>query len=119
MPAAAWNVLHFLEILKNMVHAVAAKGVKGNSARGDRCRHCANATIGITSTLNSHTGYRATTEIRKKNVKTGRPLADIAPERNLFDEGMVRNILDSTRMTAPMVQIKQALPRARRESGRG
>src|ERR1017187_369623 len=109
MPAMVWNVLHSAEILKNTIRVLATKCVDGITANPERCRYYANATISIAAALNPYIGYAAAAEIAKESVKTGRPVAEIALERNLLDEGMMREILDPMRMTTPAAPIKQAL----------
>ena len=116
MPAMAWNVLHSAEILKNTMRALAKKCVDGISAKEDRCRYYANATISIAAALNPYIGYAAAAEIAKESVKTGRPVAEIALERNLLDERTMREILDPMRMTTPAAPIKQASRKAKRKT---
>jgi aspartate ammonia-lyase len=115
MPAMAWNILHAAEILKNTMHVLATKCVDGILAKEERCRYYANATISIAAALNPYIGYAAAAEIAKESVKTGRPVAEIALERNLLDAGMMREILDPMRMTTPTAPIKKALRKAKRK----
>ena len=115
MPAMAWNVLHSAEILKNTLRVLGTKCVDRISAKEDRCRYYANATISIAAALNPYIGYAAAAQIAKESVKTGRPVAEIALERNLLDEGILREILDPMRMTTPTTPKKQAL---RKEKGK-
>ena len=116
MPAMAWNILHSAEILKNTMHVLATKCVDGILAKEDRCRYYANVTISIAAALNPYIGYAAAAEIAKESVKTGRPVAEIALERNLLDAGTMREILDQMRMTTPATPIKQALQKAKRKT---
>jgi aspartate ammonia-lyase len=118
MPAMAWNVLHCAEILKNTMRALATKCVDGISAKEDRCRYYANATISIAAALNPYIGYAAAAEIAKESVKTGRSVTEIARERNLLNEGMMRKILDPMRMTTPTAPIKQALRNTKKKTGK-
>jgi aspartate ammonia-lyase len=118
MPAMAWNVLHSAEILKNTIRALATKCVDGISAKEERCRYYANATISIAAALNPYIGYAAAAEIAMESVKTGRPVAEIARERKLLDEGTLRKILDPMRMTSPAAPIKQALRKVKRKTGK-
>ena len=116
MPAMAWNVLHSAEILKNTMRALAMKCVEGISANEERCRYYANATISLAAALNPYIGYAAAAEIAKESVKTGRPVAEIALERNLLDEGTMRKILDPMRMTTPTGPIRQALRKTKKKT---
>lgn len=108
MPTMAWNVLHAAEILKNTMKVLAEKCVDGIKANEERCRYYANATISIAAALNPYIGYAAAAEIAKESVKTGRPVTQIALERKLLDEKLLKEILDPYRMTEPAAPIKAA-----------
>jgi aspartate ammonia-lyase len=108
MPAMAWNVLHSAEILKNTMRVFAEKCVNGIRANEERCRYYANATLSIAAALNPYIGYAAAAEIAKESVRTGRTVTDIALERGLLDESLLRQILDPYRMTEPAAPIKAA-----------
>ena len=108
MPAMAWNVLHAAEILKNTMRVLAEKCVDGITANEARCRFYANATISIAAALNPYIGYAAAGEIAKESVKSGRTVTEIALERKLLDEKLMREILDPYRMTEPAPPIEEA-----------
>jgi aspartate ammonia-lyase len=118
MPAMAWNVLHSAEILKNTMRVLATKCVDGISAKEERCRYFATAAISIAAALNPYIGYGAAAEIAKESVKTGRPVAEIALEKNLLDEETMRKILNPMRMTTPAGPIKQATRKTKRKTGK-
>jgi aspartate ammonia-lyase len=115
MPAMAWNVLHSAEILKNTMRVLAKKCIDGISAKDERCRYYANVTISIAAALNPYIGYAAAAEIAKESVKTGRPVAEIALERNLLDERTLRTILDPMRMTTAAAPIRQVLRKTKKK----
>lgn len=108
MPTMALNVLHSAEILKNTMRVLAEKCVDGIKANEERCRYYAQATISIAAALNPYIGYAAAAEIAKESVKTGRPVTEIALERKLLDEKLLKEILDPYRMTEPAAPIKAA-----------
>jgi aspartate ammonia-lyase len=114
MPAMAWNVLHAGEILKNTMRVLAEKCVDGITANEARCKFYANATISIAAALNPYIGYAAAAEIAKESVKTGRPVTEIALERKLLDEKLMREILDPYRMTEPVPPIEEARKKAKK-----
>ncbi|HSZ19075.1 MAG TPA: aspartate ammonia-lyase [Candidatus Acidoferrum sp.] len=114
MPAMAWNVLHSAEILKNTMRVLATKCVDGISANEARCRYYASVTISIAAALNPYVGYAAAAEIAKESVKSGRPVAEIALERNLLDAGTLREILNPVRMTTPMAPHRQVIRKTKR-----
>ena len=114
MPTMAWNVLHAAEILKNTMRVLAEKCVDGITANEVRCRYYANATIAIAAALNPYIGYAAAAEIAKESVKTGRTVTEIALERKLLDEKLLREILDPYRMTEPAPPIEEARKRVKK-----
>ncbi len=114
MPAMAWNVLHSAEIMKNTMRLLAEKCVDGITVNEARCRYYANATISIAAALNPYIGYAAAAEIAKESVKTGRTVTEIALERKLLDEKLLREILDPHRMTEPAPPIEEARKKAKK-----
>jgi aspartate ammonia-lyase len=114
MPAMAWNVLHSAEILKNTMRALAEKCVDGITANVERCRFYASATVSIAAALNPYIGYAAAAEIAKESVKTGRTVTELAQERGLLDETLLRKLLDPRRSTEPSSQLSVAGKKGRR-----
>ncbi len=112
MPAMAWNVLHSAEILKNTMRVLAEKCVDGITANEERCKFYANATLSVAAALNPYIGYAAAAEIAKESVKTGRTVTEIALERKLLDEKLLREILDPIRMTEPAPPLEGAQKKA-------
>jgi aspartate ammonia-lyase len=116
MPAMAWNVLHSAEILKNTMSVLATKCVDGITANPERCRYYANATLSIAAALNPYIGYAAAAEIAKESVKTGKPVTEIALERNLLDQKTMQEILDPMRMTSPAAPLKKVRGEGKRKT---
>jgi aspartate ammonia-lyase len=114
MPAMAWNVLHSAEILKNAMRVLAEKCVEGIEVNEARCRYYANATLSIAAALNPYIGYAAAAEIAKESVKTGRTVTEIALERKLLSEKVMREVLDPHRMTEPAAPIEEARKKTKR-----
>jgi aspartate ammonia-lyase len=108
MPAMAWNVLHAAEILKNTMNVLATRCVDGITVNEERCRYYANASISIAAALNPYIGYAAAAEIARESVRTGKPVTEIALERNLLDEETMRVVLDPMRMTSPAAPVGKA-----------
>jgi len=107
MPAMAWNVLHVAEILKNTMRVLATKCVDGISAKEERCRYYANASISLAAALNPYIGYAAAAEVAKESIRTRKTVTEIALERNLTQAETMRTILDPMRMTSPAAPVKQ------------
>ena len=115
MPAMAWNTLHSARILTNTMQVLATKCVDGIAANEERCRYYANATISVAAALNPYIGYAAAAEIAKESVKTGRTVTEIALERKLLDEKLMKEILDPVRMTEPAAPIEEARSKAKKK----
>ena len=113
MPAMAWNVLHSAEILKNTLHALAEKCIEGITANVERCKFYASATVSIAAALNPYIGYAAAAEIAKESVKTGRTVTEIAQERGLLDDKLLKKILDPRRTTEPAAPLKSTRKKAK------
>jgi aspartate ammonia-lyase len=109
MPTMAWNVLHTAEILKNGTRQFTALCVEGITANKERCKFYAEATVSLATALNPYIGYARTAEIVKQAVKQGRRITEIALEKKLVDEKLLRKILDPRRMTEPAPPIKEAV----------
>ena len=116
MPAMAWNVLHSAEILKNTMRVLATKCVDGITANPERCRYYANVTLSIAAALNPYIGYAAAAEIAKESIKTGKPVTEIALERNLLDPKTMRDILDPMRMTSPAAPLRKVRGKGKRKT---
>ncbi len=114
MPTMSWNVLHGAEILKNAMRLLAEKCVEGIQANAQRCRYYAESTVALAAALNPYIGYAAAAEIAKESVRTGRPVTEIALERKLLDERLLRQILDPRRMTEPAAPVREARSRTKR-----
>ena len=116
MPAMAWNVLHSAEILKNTMRVLATKCVDGITANPERCRYYANVTLSIAAALNPYIGYAAAAEIAKESINTGKPVTEIALERNLLDPKTMRDILDPMRMTSPAAPLRKVRGKGKRKT---
>lgn len=116
MPTMAWNVLHAAEILKNTIRVLTTKCVRGITANEKRLKYYAEATISLAAALNPYIGYAAAAEVAKESVRTGRTVTEIALERKLLDEKLLREILDPYRMTEPAAPVKAALKAAKQKS---
>jgi aspartate ammonia-lyase len=102
-------VLHAAEILKNGTRQFTAHCVEGITANKERCKFYAEATVSLATALNPYIGYAKTAEIVKQAVKQGRRITEIALEKKLVDEKLLRKILDPRRMTEPAPPIKEAV----------
>ncbi len=112
MPTMAWNVLHSAEILKNTIRVLTDKCIRGITANEKRLKYYAEATISLAAALNPYIGYAAAAEIAKESVRTGQTVTEIALEKKLLDEKLLREILDPYRMTEPSPPVKEALRKA-------
>ena len=106
MPAMAWNVLHAAEILKNAIRVLAEKCVSGIRVNRERCAQYANASA-VAAALNPYIGYARAAELGKESLRTGRTVLEIALERRVLEEPLLRQILDPVRLTEPARAVRR------------
>lgn len=103
MPVIAFNLLFSLEILKNAVHQLNEKCIKGITANEDRCRFFLEQSVGLATVLAPHVGYAAAAEVAKESMQTGQSIKDIIIARDLLSRQRLEEILDPYPLTNPGV----------------
>jgi aspartate ammonia-lyase len=111
MPAMAYNVLHSITILENMLRQFDDYCVKGITANEARCELYAQSTVSLATALNPYIGYAKAAEIVKESVATGRSIIEIARAKKLLSEEEIAEILDPVRMTEPQYPLDSAKER--------
>jgi aspartate ammonia-lyase len=111
MPAMAFNVLHSITILANMLRQFDERCVRGITANEQRCQLYAQSTVSLATALNPYIGYAKAADIVKESVATGKSIIDIARAKNLLSEEEIAEILDPVRMTEPQYPLEAAKER--------
>ncbi len=97
-PIIAYNFFQALKVLKNAIPIFAEKCIKGI-----RPNHpgldIVHRSIGLVTALNPVLGYKATSQVAKKALETGRPIREIVLEEGLLDADWLDVLLSPKRMT--------------------
>jgi fumarate hydratase class II len=98
MPVMAYNLLQSIQILANGICAFTDKCVRGIEADEERCRHYAEMSTSLATSLNVLVGYDKAAEIAKKAYTTGKPVREIAREEGI-PEDKIEELLDIRELT--------------------
>ncbi len=116
MPTMAYNVLHSITILRNMLQMFAQRCVVGITANAKRNEFYAQSTVSLATALNPYIGYAKAAEIAKESVATGKTIIEIAREKKYLTDEQIREVLDPARMTEPRAPMDAALNREKIKS---
>ncbi len=111
MPTMAYNVLHSITILANMLRQFNDRCVAGITANAERCDFYAQSTVSLATALNPYIGYAKAAEIVKESVATGESIISIARKKKLLSDEQIAEILDPVRMTEPQYPLDAAKER--------
>src|SRR6202022_1855621 len=101
MPVMAHNILESIRLLGNVVDAFTEKCALGIEANEERCRELVELSMAMVTSLAPKIGYDRAAEIAKESAKTGRPVREIATEKNVLPERELESALDPVKMTEP------------------
>lgn len=111
MPTMAYNVLHSITILGNMLRQFNDRCVAGITANAERCHFYAQSTVSLATALNPYIGYAKAAEIVKESIATGESIISIARKKKLLSDEQIAEILDPVRMTEPQYPLDAAKQR--------
>jgi len=99
MPVLAYNLLQSAEILANAAKLLADKCVDGITANRERCEELVEKSLALVTSLAPRIGYDAAAEIAKESYKTGRPVRELAKEKQVLPDDELEKALDAHAMT--------------------
>ena len=99
MPLIAYDLLDSVELLGNASRLLAERCVDGIEARRARCEELVEQSLALVTSLAPAIGYDRAAEIAKESWKTGRPVRELARERNVLPEDELDRALDARAMT--------------------
>ncbi|MCX7615285.1 MAG: lyase family protein, partial [Clostridiales bacterium] len=100
-PVIFYNIFNGLNAMTGAVKTLVDNCVTGIIANEDRCKQLLNSSVGISTALCPHIGYKKSAEIAKKSLKTGTPVRELVLKEDLVKEKMLDKILDPYAMTDP------------------
>jgi fumarate hydratase, class II len=99
MPVIAYNLLQSIEITGNAARLLAESCVDGITANRERCEELVERSLALVTSLAPMIGYDRAAEIAKESWKTGRPVRELAEEKQVLPEDELERALDARAMT--------------------
>ncbi|MCL4436597.1 MAG: aspartate ammonia-lyase [Thaumarchaeota archaeon] len=118
MPVMIFDVLFSMNIMTNAVHQTRIRCIDGIEASEDRCRHYAEATLGLATVLNPIIGYCKASEIVKRALKEGKTLIEVIQEEGVLSEEEISKIMNPVNMTKPGTPVKHRTEKSSKERRR-
>ncbi|MGO5051070.1 aspartate ammonia-lyase [Lachnospiraceae bacterium LCP25S3_G4] len=98
-PVVFYNLFESITTLTEAIKTLVHNCIIGISANKDRCKKLMDSSVGITTALCPYIGYKKSSEIAKKSLKTGISVKKLVLSESLLSEGQLRKILDPYSMT--------------------
>lgn len=80
MPYVAYALLESLDVMKNAVHTLDEKCIRGIRAHPERCRTYAEQSVGRAAELNEQLGFMGAAEIAQRAMETGKSIDELLRE---------------------------------------
>ncbi|MDR2007535.1 MAG: aspartate ammonia-lyase [Alphaproteobacteria bacterium] len=100
-PLMALNLLESINMLRNGLKTLRLNLVDGLVVNVERCNYYAEHNISIVTALNSHIGYKKSTEIAKKCLEENKSVYQVALEMGVMSEAELKDALDLNKMVHP------------------
>lgn len=102
-PTIAFNLFQSIDIMRNAMMTLADKCVLGITANREVCRGYIENSIGIVTALVPRIGYRASSDIAKEALETGKSVYNLVLDKNLLSKEELDNILSPAEMIKPRI----------------
>ncbi len=106
-PIIVHSLFENIEILKNGMHTLNARCIKGITANKEHCRDMVYNSIGLVTALNPFIGYEASTKLAKEALDTNASVYDLVLKNNLLSKKELDDILEPKNMIKPRKMTKQ------------
>jgi aspartate ammonia-lyase len=100
-PVIVQSIMESMEMLKNAMHTLEERCVRGITANPDRLRRMVEQSIGIVTALTPVLGYEVCTELAQEAQKTNRGVYELVLERKLLTRSELDRLLDPLAMVQP------------------
>lgn len=97
-PVIVFNLMSSSQMLRHGLVTLRENCVDGITANLERCLEYAENNISIVTALNTHIGYKKSTEIAKRCFEENRSVFDVALEMGVMEEDQLREVLDVRKM---------------------
>lgn len=106
-PIIVYSIFESIEMLKNGMHTLNHRCIKGITANEERCREMVYNSIGLVTALNPIIGYEASNKLAKDTLEGNRSVYDLVLEQNLMSKEALDEALDPKNMIGPKHMPKQ------------
>jgi aspartate ammonia-lyase len=106
-PIIVYSIFESIEMLKNGMHTLNHRCIKGITANEERCREMVYNSIGLVTALNPIIGYEASNKLAKDALEGNRSVYDLVLEQNLMSKEALDEALDPKNMIGPKHMPKQ------------
>ena len=106
-PVLFYKLFESIETLKAAVATLVDNCILGISANEERCSELLNASVGISTALCPHIGYKKSAEIAKESLKTGISVKQLVLDKGLLNASQLKSILNPMIMTEPQSELKK------------
>lgn len=98
-PVLFYNLFESIETLKNATMTLVNNCILGITANEDRCKELLDNSIGIVTALCPYIGYRKSTDLAKKSLKSGISIKELVLAEKILTSEEVEKFLDPILMT--------------------
>lgn len=102
-PVLFYKIFESIETLTLGTKTFVDNCIIGIEANSTRCRDLLDSSVGITTALCPYIGYKKSSEIAKKALKTGIPIKELVVKEGLLNEAEAKEILNPFAMTTPNI----------------
>ena len=106
-PIIVYSIFESIEMLKNGMHTLNHRCIKGITANEERCREMVYNSIGLVTALNPIIGYEASNKLAKDALEGNRSVYDLVLEQKLMTKEALDEALDPKNMIGPKHMPKQ------------
>ncbi len=99
LPLIAYNILQSIDILANVIEALADKAIAGFTVRTGNLQQALARNPILVTALNPIIGYDKAAEIAKAAYKQGRPIIDVAAEMTSLSREELEKLLEPSHLT--------------------
>lgn len=97
-PLIVHNIMSSSQMLRRSLVTLRENCIDGITANVELCREYAERNISIVTALNTHIGYKKSSEIAKKCFAENRSVFEVALEMGVMEEDKLREALDVSKM---------------------
>ena len=98
-PILVYNLIQSIEIMKNAFKSFNELCLKGITANEERLRNMVEQSVGIVTAINPHIGYKASSNIAREAIETGKSVREICLRDKILTAEQLDVILNPYEMT--------------------